>query len=602
MKLSEHYEISKKSIRLLLSLSREYTVCLILHAVITAALPYVPIAFSAQLVDALYEGKPVELLAFYVFLIVGIVFLLKLLDTFLQARMKVSQDAMYRNEEWSYSEKAMQMAYESIEDRDVEILCARIKMESQTGYNLWHLYHGLESTIYHGIKIILSFSLTFSLFFLDTVSVLMKSASAGGILLTTVCGIMIVRKTEAMNNKFFECNVDLNVLCGKYYDYLEDYSSGKDIRIYDMADGLSDYIRNILFESGEREKRKDMKIACMQLADVAANHLLQFGMYMMLVAIVFAGSLSVGFIARYVSSILLLLSAVSGLVSDIQKTFVNHKYLKRYFSYFDIPNHMYQGSLTVEKRDDNEYDIEFRNVSFRYPRTEAYALRHVNLKFKAGEKLAIVGKNGSGKTTFIKLLCRLYDPTEGEILLNGINIEKYDYGEYMSIFSVVFQDFRLFSFSLGQNVAADSVYDAQCVRRCLIQAGLEERLGSMPAGTETFLYRDFDKDGIEISGGEAQKIALARALYKNTPFIILDEPTSALDPAAEYEVYSSFNHIAGDKTAVYISHRLASCRFCDKIAVFDGGQIVQTGSHHELISQEAGKYYELWHAQAQYYT
>ncbi len=602
MKLSEHYEISKKSIRLLFSLSREYTVCLILRAVITAALPYVPIAFSAQLVDALYERKPVELLAFYVLLTVGIVFLLKLLDTYLSARMSVSQDAMYRNEEWRYSEKAMQMAYESIEDRDVEILCARTRKESQSGYNLWNLYNGLENTIRNAIKIILSVSLALSLFFLDSVSVLMRLVLAGGILLTILCRIITVGKAEAINNKFFEVYVDLNVMGGKYYDYLEDYNSGKDIRIYDMADGLIDFIKNTLFTVGESEKRKDIKIACIKLVDTAVYHLLQFGIYMMLLAAVSAGRISVGLIARYVSSVLLLLSAVSGLVSDIQKTFVNHKYLKRYFSYFDISNHMYQGSLTVEKRDDNEYDIEFRNVSFRYPRTEAYALRHVNLKFKAGEKLAIVGKNGSGKTTFIKLMCRLYDPTEGEILLNGINIKKYDYGEYMSIFSVVFQDFRLFSFSLGQNVAADSEYDAQCVRRCLIQAGLEERLGSMPAGTETFLYRNFDKDGIEISGGEAQKIALARALYKNAPFIILDEPTSALDPAAEYEVYSSFNHIAGDKTAIYISHRLASCRFCDKIAVFDGGQIVQTGSHHELISQEAGKYYELWHAQAQYYT
>ena len=602
MKLSEHFEIAKKSIRLLFSLSGEYTVCLMLHAVITAALPYVPIAFSAQLVDALYEGKSVEILAFYVFLTVGIVFILKLLDTYLSARMSVSMDALYRNEEWRYSEKAMQMAYESIEDRDVEVLCARIKMESQTGYNLWHLYTGLENTIHHVMKIILSLSLFLSLFFLDSVSGLMKFAFAGGILLTIMCGIITVRKTEEMNARLFEANVDLNVIGGKYYNYLEDYNSGKDIRIYDMTDGLLDYIKNILLELGEREKKKDIKTACIKLVDIAANHLLRFGIYMILLAVVFAGNISVGLIARYVSSVLLLLSAVSGVVSDIQKTLVNNKYLKRYFSYFDIPNHMYQGSLTVEKRDDNEYDIEFRDVSFRYPHTDAYALRHVNLKFRVGEKLAVVGKNGSGKTTFIKLMCRLYDPTEGEILLNGVNIKKYDYDEYISIFSVVFQDFRLFSFSLGQNVAANSEYDEELVRRCLIQAGLEERLSTMPAGTETYLYRDFDKDGIEISGGEAQKIALARALYKDAPFIILDEPTAALDPVSEYEVYSRFNHLAGDKTAIYISHRLASCRFCDKIAVFDGGQVVQIGSHNALLAQEKGRYYELWQAQAQYYT
>ena len=226
----------------------------------------------------------------------------------------------------------------------------------------------------------------------------------------------------------------------------------------------------------------------------------------------------------------------------------------------------------------------------------------MNLKFKVGEKLAVVGMNGSGKTTFIKLLCRLYDPTEGEILLNGVNIKKYDYNEYLSIFSVVFQDFRLFAFSLGQNVAAGAKYDGKKAAACLEKAGFGKRLAAMPQGLDTKLYRDFDPNGVEISGGEAQKIALARALYKDAPFIILDEPTAALDPVSEYEVYSKFNEISGNKTAIYISHRLASCRFCDKILVFDAGCIVQHDTHEALLAQLGGKYSELWNAQAQYYV
>ena len=257
--------------------------------------------------------------------------------------------------------------------------------------------------------------------------------------------------------------------------------------------------------------------------------------------------------------------------------------------------------MTVEKRDDSEYYVEFRDVSFKYPGAETYALRHVNMKFKVGERLAVVGMNGSGKTTFIKLMCRLYDPTEGEILLNGVNIQKYNYDEYLALFSVVFQDFKLFSFSLGENVASSAMYDADMVVSVLNQSGFGERLAIMPDGIKTALYKDFDKKGIEISGGEAQKIAFARALYKNAPFIILDEPTAALDPIAEYEIYSRFNEIVDDKTAIYISHRLSSCRFCDKIAVFDNGKIVQQGSHEELVKDQKGKYYELWHAQAQYY-
>jgi ATP-binding cassette subfamily B protein len=225
------------------------------------------------------------------------------------------------------------------------------------------------------------------------------------------------------------------------------------------------------------------------------------------------------------------------------------------------------------------------------------------MKFEIGKRLAVVGMNGSGKTTFIKLLCRLYDPTEGEILLNDIDIRKYNYREYMDIFSVVFQDFKLLSLKLGENVAGRTDYDKARATDCLEKSGFSDRLAEMKNGTETYLYKDYDsKNGVDISGGEAQKIAIARALYKDAPFIILDEPTAALDPIAEAEIYSKFDEIAGDKTAIYISHRLSSCKFCDEIAVFHEGAVIQQGTHASLVADESGKYYELWHAQAQYYT
>lgn len=225
--------------------------------------------------------------------------------------------------------------------------------------------------------------------------------------------------------------------------------------------------------------------------------------------------------------------------------------------------------MTTEKRADRQYDVEFRDVSFRYPNAteDAWALRHINLKFKVGSRLAVVGMNGSGKTTFIKLLCRLYDPTEGQILLNGIDIRKYRYDEYMRIFAVVFRDFRLFALPLGQNVAAGAHYGSERVMDCLSKADFGDRLKTLPDGLDTPLYKELDKNGVEVSGGEAQKI-----------------------------------DIAGDKTAVYISHRLSSCKFCDDIAVFDHGAIVQYGTHDQLVADENGKYYELWHAQAQYYV
>ena len=230
-------------------------------------------------------------------------------------------------------------------------------------------------------------------------------------------------------------------------------------------------------------------------------------------------------------------------------------------------------------------------------------MRNVSLTFHSGQKTAIVGRNGSGKTTFIKLLCRLYDPTEGQILLNDIDIRRYDYRQYLSILAVVFQEFRLLSFGLGQNIASNMNYDSEKAGRCLEQVGFGERLHKLPLGLSTVLYKVFDETGVTISSGEAQKIALARALYKEEAFlIILDEPTAALDPKAESEIYGKMNEMTDGKTAIFISHRLSSCRFCRNIIVFHEGELVQCGSHEELVADKSGEYYELWNAQAQYYT
>lgn len=229
------------------------------------------------------------------------------------------------------------------------------------------------------------------------------------------------------------------------------------------------------------------------------------------------------------------------------------------------------------------------------------ALNHVSLEIESGHIIGLLGPNGSGKTTFIKLLCRLYDPTEGTIYMNGIDIRRYDYEEYRSLFSVVFQDFKLFSFSLGENVEVSEDFREETVRDALQKAGLEEFLKEHGHDLSVTLYRDFDRDGIEVSGGEAQKIALARAVCKGAPFVLLDEPTAAMDPLAEYEIYTRFNELVADRTTVYISHRMSSCRFCGDIAVFHEGRMIQRGSHESLMKEKDGKYFELWTAQAQYY-
>ena len=601
MKPREHFQVLRRAAKYTFLINRKYTVLLVVTTFLSSVIGYVPIYFSAKVIDSLIARASVETISLYVALTVGIVFAVNLLNTYLSSEKNVAYSAMWRNEEWTFSEKAMQMAYESVEDPEVTRLFYRVVRENQTGQNLFYLYRDIERFTEQATKIVASIALTVSFFTISSVPIGFKLFIAAGVIVTLMIQACATKKTNELNRNFNASSVDMNIIMEHFLDYIEHYGAGKDIRLYDMGDFLGSSYLALNRDYFERDLKNSYKKAVWTLPVTILNTVLKFGIYAILIYAALQGGITIGSIARYVTCIMLLAETLTNVVPTVQRVLDNNHYLKRYFSYFDIPNKMYQGSLTVEKRDDNEYYVEFRNVSFKYPNTEAYALRNVNLKFKIGEKLAIVGMNGSGKTTFIKLLCRLYDPTEGEILLNGVNIQKYDYDEYMSIFSVVFQDFSLFSFKLGEVVASSRNFDENKVRECLKKANFGDRLLDMPEGVHTYLYKEYDQSGIEISGGEAQKIALARALYKDSPFILLDEPTAALDPVSEYEVYSNFNAISGDKTTVYISHRLASCRFCNQIVVFDNGHIVQHGSHEELLSDAGGKYHELWNAQAQYY-
>ena len=278
---------------------------------------------------------------------------------------------------------------------------------------------------------------------------------------------------------------------------------------------------------------------------------------------------------------------------------VNAPYLQTVFETLDLPPRLYRGSLTTEKRTDGDYEWELRHVTFRYPGQQQAALSDVSVTITRGSCTAIVGENGSGKSTFVKLLCRLYDPDEGEILLNGIDIRKYNYEEYIALIAAVFQDFCLLPQSIADNVAARTTHDAARVRRSLADVGFDT--DGLENGPDTPLYQSAFAHGVIPTLGDAQKIAIARALYKQAPCVILDEPTAVLDPIAEADIYKRFDRIAQDRTAIYNSHRLSSCRFCRDILVFDHGRLVERGSHSDLVSKPAGRYRALWEAQAQYY-
>jgi ATP-binding cassette subfamily B protein len=329
--------------------------------------------------------------------------------------------------------------------------------------------------------------------------------------------------------------------------------------------------------------------------------------YMYVAAKAALGAFEVGSIVQYVGALMKLIQSITELFEVVSENRIYTEHLDKLYDYLDINSEQHkdnaEGSAKLPIGNDTHQDltIEFKDVSFKYPNTENYVLKDINAKITTGRKQAFVGANGAGKTTFVKLLCRLYDPTEGQILLNGKDIRDYEFMEYVKLFSFVFQDFKLFAFPLGQNISADLSYDKEKALECIKKVSMFDRYEKMEEGLETYLYKDISENGVSVSGGEAQKIALARALYKDAPIIVLDEPTAALDPIAEAQVYSDFNSLVDNKTAIYISHRLSSCRFCDEILVFDKGEIVQRGTHSELVNEKNGKYYELWDAQAQYY-
>lgn len=497
--------------------------------------------------------------------------------------------------------------YGHIEDPDIRLRRAEIQARiNANGAGLINVKREVSSLLGNILGVVFSVSLTVSMFtmtaqgsYTGVLGFINSPVSAvvvvALILFNVVCSVKIAAARSIGQQRAVSKLAKENVSYFKFYRLW-----GADMIVFDLNPFVLEMLRKRIHPEWVAELEK--VTIRYNFLSIMLNAVLNLCIFLFTAARAFIGVFGIGSFILYQGTTKRFIEAVSAVAAGIGRLRHNNQYLVSLYEYLDLPNDMYKGTLAVEKRDDIDYEIEFRDVSFRYPRSDSWALRHVSIRFRIGNKMAIVGENGSGKTTFIKLLCRLYDPTEGEILLNGIDIRKYDYKEYMEVFSVVFQDFELLAYSVGQNIAASETYDRDRAESCCRKAGFWERVETMRQGLDTILYKNLSEDGVEISGGEEQKLAIARAMYRDAAFLILDEPTAALDPMAEYELYTRLNEIVEDRTAIYISHRLSSCRFCDEIAVFDHGQIIQRGSHEQLVSDVNGKYYELWHAQAQYYV
>jgi ATP-binding cassette, subfamily B, bacterial len=582
-----------------------------LYNALNSAIPYVSIWFSAQFINELAGARNMQALQKWVIWILASNALLFLASSILKHIYNRYESATEFNEERITQEKYLDMDFIDADSQKIFDLNAQIRQSRNfRGVGIDNAMKSFDNLFTSIFKIAGGIGLSVSLFtskvtdgsfaFLNNpfISVVLFAFMVAMTFLSSAC--------ENKSMSYWDNGNDEGTFGNRVFSFffklIAEKKRALDNRIYNQESNFKDFFvrrDNVFSVNGFFAKLARGPMGLFSALAAVISRLLLGLIYVFVCAKAWGGAFGIGSVTQYIGACTALFVGVSDLVVRIGIINENSTYLDLLFSLLDTPNNMKKGSMEISTVG-TEHEIEFKNVSFKYPGSETYALKNVSLKFKVGKKVAIVGENGSGKTTFIKLLCRLYDPDEGMILLDGVDIKDYNYNQYMNLFSIVFQDFQLLAFPLGQNVACSREYDAQKVESCLEKAGFGARLHKLPKGLDTYLYKNMDKEGVDVSGGEAQKIAIARALYKDAPFVILDEPTAALDPLAEAEIYSKFDSIVGDKTAVYISHRLSSCRFCDEIVVFDAGHIVQQGTHEDLVNTE-GKYQQLWHAQAQYY-
>ena len=604
-----------RGIKELHKVSPKFFPILTLYCIVSAVTPYITVFFSAQILKELATLRRADILWKWVIASVICVGIASVLNAILQRRYGTLYSDLWGRKEILFIHKMFSLDFSELDKQENHDL--RIQIQQNENWSAWGLMKIQEayvSAVTSIFGIISGITLTISLFtspvpgdagwltalnnplFIIALAILMVGVSI-------LAGKFSAASTKCWSD-FAEEATFGNRLFGHFGFIGMDKERSIDIRMNNQQNLVSAYwdTNSSFGVHGPFGKSARGKMGIYASLGVCITTLITGSIYVFTCLKAWGGAFDVGSITQYVGAATAMVSNIFALTGLFGILETNTGYLDKTFEFLDIPNAMYQGSLTTEKRADRRYEVEFKDVSFKYPGSDIWALRHVNMKFKVGKRLAIVGENGSGKTTFIKLLCRLYDPQEGQILLNGIDIRKYKYDDYMNIFSIVFQDFQLISQPLGNNVAGSMHYDRDRVQKALVDAGFGDRLATMEKGLDTMIYKSLSEDGVDVSGGEAQKIAIARALYKDAPFIILDEPTAALDPIAEAEIYGKFDEIAGDKTAIYISHRLSSCKFCDEIAVFHEGAVIQQGTHASLVADESGKYYELWHAQAQYYT
>ena len=571
-----------------------------------ATLPYLSLFFSARILNLLL-AKSYRACLYTVVVFLLTQYGLGLFEKICRQYLDGQKELCLARTEQKITAKALELEFEKFEKTETMDAIRRTNVSSMGSGHV-----GDQLIVIHTLITSL-LSVLYALFFLLRLFLLSDSSrnnfftsSFSMLALLLLCGVQLALSSR-INRRSTQKKIELNQgndhsnsVANYLVNVMLEERRADDIRI-----GHLDHFLDVQFgKAMEHFLPMYLDFARFSAITDGKNALLSllsnFAAYLVIGARALYGVLPIGDVLLYAGSVTRAMSDLQTFLATGSEFDYINSYLSTYEDFIAQPSMAYDGTLPIEKRDDGQYEFAFHDVSFSYPGTNIPVLEHVTLSFAVGEKTALVGRNGAGKTTLIKLLCRLYEPTSGYITLNGIDIRKYSYKEYTQAFSVVFQDFHLFSLPLDKNIAAGTEIDEAALQSSLAKVGLTDRVQQLPQGVRTRLYNN-NGSGVDLSGGEAQRTAIARALYKDAPFVILDEPTAALDAIAEAEIYKQFSQMTAGKTAVYISHRMSSCKFCDRIIVLDHGRIAEDGTHDTLLANH-GIYANLYETQAQYYT
>ncbi|MCD4715001.1 MAG: ABC transporter ATP-binding protein/permease [Clostridiales bacterium] len=590
--LNSNRAVIQYFVRLVGRLSPKYMPTLLVQSLFKTMRPLIFIIGPKLIVDELTTLQRVDRLVIMIAAIAIGNFVIGAIEKVLKARTELMTYQFNNAFERHISRKTVEIDFENVEDPEILNLKERALFAVR---NHGLMYAMVEALSKVANEVILIAGLSAIIWtFSPWVLVLLVGV--------VVINSFIFKKVQKYYYLESTQTVGANRAFVYYITQSSDLEVAKDLRLYDMSGMMIDKMNRYNL----RTYKLYLKIygAISRLNGlVSVNVQIQTVIIYYLLAVrTLAGTVTIGNFMMYAGAVGKFSMSMNTFVSSIIEVNRLCRQLELLVEYEKIPASKDSGNQPMPAGE--KYVIEFHDVSFKYPRADDFTLKNISVTIHPGEKISIIGLNGAGKTTFVKLLTRLYKPTEGKITINGIDIQDVDYETYMSKIAAVFQDYRLFGLTVEENITSKISAEDESPElfEILREVGASGDIEALPFGLKTPLDKRYDKEATKLSGGQSQKIAIARALYKNAPIVVLDEPTAALDPLAEHDVYLRFDQMVQDKTAIYISHRLSSCRFCDRILVFDKGEIIQVGSHDELIRQRGSQYELMFNAQATYYS